>query len=109
MRRLGSLVLSTVLLASLASLTGTAYAGPGRPGPTGPGHHGHHGHHGSPSWRQTVIDPDQGFRGLDAVDRRTAWVTGGSATLSTVLAAIPFLGLVIGFAAWRPSRALAAD
>ena len=36
-------------------------------------------------------------------------VTGGSATLSTVLAAIPFLGLVIGFAAWRPSRALAAD
>jgi len=80
MRRLGSLVLSTVLLASLASLTGTAYAGPGRPGPTGPGHHGHHGHHGSPSWRQTVIDPDQGFRGLDAVDRRTAWVTGGSAT-----------------------------
>lgn len=32
-------------------------------------------------------------------------VTGGSATLSTVLAAIPFLGLVVGFAAWRPSRA----
>lgn len=33
-------------------------------------------------------------------------VTGGSATLSTVLAAIPFLGLVVGFAAWRPSRSL---
>jgi amino acid transporter len=35
-------------------------------------------------------------------------VTGGSATLSTILAAIPFLGLVVGFAAWRPSRALSA-
>jgi photosystem II stability/assembly factor-like uncharacterized protein len=30
--------------------------------------------------RRTVIDPDQSFRGLDAVDRRTAWVTGGSVT-----------------------------
>ncbi|MHA3024068.1 APC family permease [Mycobacterium sp. BMJ-28] len=36
-------------------------------------------------------------------------VTGGSATLSTVLAAIPFLGLVAGFAAWRPSRSLSGD
>ncbi|TRW81549.1 APC family permease [Mycolicibacterium sp. 018/SC-01/001] len=34
-------------------------------------------------------------------------VTGGSVTVSTVLAAIPFLGLVLGFAAWRPSRSLA--
>ncbi|MGJ6126698.1 APC family permease [Mycolicibacterium sp. Y3] len=33
-------------------------------------------------------------------------VTGGSTTLSTILAAIPFLGLVIGFAAWRPSRSI---
>ncbi|MBO0679950.1 APC family permease [Mycolicibacterium sp. S2-37] len=33
-------------------------------------------------------------------------VTGGSATLSTVLAAIPFVGLGVGFAAWRPSRSL---
>jgi photosystem II stability/assembly factor-like uncharacterized protein len=33
-----------------------------------------------PSWQQSVIDADQSFRGLDAVDRRTAWVTGGSAT-----------------------------
>ena len=32
------------------------------------------------SWRETVVDADQSFRGLDAVDRRTAWVTGGSAT-----------------------------
>ncbi|MCX8560652.1 APC family permease [Mycolicibacterium mucogenicum] len=36
-------------------------------------------------------------------------VTGGSATLSTVLAAVPFLGLVVGFVAWRPSRALSAN
>ncbi|MGH3580955.1 MAG: APC family permease [Mycobacterium sp.] len=33
-------------------------------------------------------------------------VTGGSATLSTILAAIPFVGLVAGFAAWRPSRSI---
>ncbi|UXA20653.1 APC family permease [Mycobacterium sp. SMC-4] len=35
-------------------------------------------------------------------------VTGGSTTLSTVLAAIPFVGLIIGFVAWRPSRSLSA-
>ncbi len=34
-------------------------------------------------------------------------VTGGSATLSTILAAIPFVGLVAGALAWRPSRPLA--
>ncbi|MBX7450365.1 APC family permease [Mycolicibacterium sp. 3033] len=34
-------------------------------------------------------------------------VTGGSAAVSTVLAAIPFAGLVIGFLAWRPSQSLA--
>ena len=33
-------------------------------------------------------------------------VTGGSATLSTVLAAIPFVGLVVGALLWRPSRSL---
>ena len=46
----------------------------------GAGHHGSRGHHGTPSWKESVIDADQSFRGLDAVDRRTAWVTGGSAT-----------------------------
>jgi amino acid transporter len=35
-------------------------------------------------------------------------VTGGSATLSTVLAAIPFVGLIVGFLAWRPSRSLSS-
>jgi amino acid transporter len=35
-------------------------------------------------------------------------VTGGSATLSAVLAAIPFAGLLIGFVAWRPSQSLSS-
>src|SRR5690349_21569994 len=69
MRRLGSTVLSTVLV-------GTAL-GAGAAQADGRGHH--HPAEGW-SWQQTVLDPDQGFRGLDAVDRRTAWVTGGSAT-----------------------------
>ena len=30
------------------------------------------------SWHESVVDPDQSFRGRDAVDRRTAWATGGS-------------------------------
>lgn len=29
-------------------------------------------------WEVSVVDEDQSFRGLDAVDRDTAWVTGGS-------------------------------
>jgi photosystem II stability/assembly factor-like uncharacterized protein len=31
-------------------------------------------------WRVDVVDADQSFRGLAAVDRRTAWVAGGSLT-----------------------------
>lgn len=31
-------------------------------------------------WEASVVDADQGFRGLDAVDGRTAWVSGGSLT-----------------------------
>jgi photosystem II stability/assembly factor-like uncharacterized protein len=64
MSRLGTLVLSTVLLIT-PILGGAAYAGSP-------------GHDPAPSWRETVVDAGQGFRGLDAVDRRTAWVTGGS-------------------------------
>jgi len=33
-----------------------------------------------PDWDVTVVDPDQSFRGLDAVDRDTAWISGGSLT-----------------------------
>ena len=32
----------------------------------------------SSDWKVSVVDADQSFRGLDAVDRDTAWVTGGS-------------------------------
>ncbi len=58
---------------SLALLT-TAVAPPGVAAaePTG----GRSGFDG----RLTVVDPDQSFRGLDAVNRRTAWVSGGSLT-----------------------------
>lgn len=35
-------------------------------------------------------------------------VTGGSATWSTVLAAIPFVGLIAGFLVWRPSQSLSS-
>jgi len=73
MRRLGVFVLSTVLLASAGS---AAYAGSAAAAGSGHGH----GQGGSLSWRETVIDADQSFRGLDAVDRITAWVAGGSAT-----------------------------
>jgi photosystem II stability/assembly factor-like uncharacterized protein len=31
-------------------------------------------------WGEVVVDAGQSFRGLDAVDRRTAWAAGGSAT-----------------------------
>ena len=68
MRRLGTLLTATVLLASPV-LGSPALAG-------GSGHH----HGGTPSWKESVVDADQSFRGLDAVNSRTAWVTGGSAT-----------------------------
>lgn len=66
MARLGALVLSTLLIGSLVG--SPAYAG-------GRGGH-HHGH--VITWQETVVDASQNFRGLDAVDRHTAWVTGGS-------------------------------
>jgi len=75
MPRLGVLALSTALLAG-SLLGSTAYAAGSGHAPRGHGH----GHHGRVTWSQTVVDPDQSFRGLDAVDRRTAWVTGGSLT-----------------------------
>ena len=79
MRRLGTLLLSTVLLAG-PFLGSATYAGSATA--AGSGHHKTKNldHGGTLSWRETVIDADQSFRGLDAVDRRTAWVTGGSAT-----------------------------
>src|SRR3954465_1736164 len=80
MRRLGTLLLSTVLLVS-GSLGSAAYAG-STSGAGSPAKHRSDAprHGGAASWHQTVVDADQSFRGLDAVSRRTAWVTGGSAT-----------------------------
>jgi photosystem II stability/assembly factor-like uncharacterized protein len=80
MPRLKTLLSLTLLLTG--SLLGTAsYAG-GMAAADPSSHHGPggHGHDGALSWRETVIDADQSFRGLDAVDRHTAWVTGGSAS-----------------------------
>ena len=79
MPRVGVLVLSTALLAS-PFLAGATYAGSSAA--SGSSVHGTTGHHGgSLSWKETVVDADQSFRGLDAVDRRTAWVTGSSLTV----------------------------
>src|SRR3954453_152414 len=77
MPRLRTLVLSTTLLAS-SLLGGAAYAGTCTA--RGSDHHGRSGHDRELSWQETVVNADQSFRGLDAVDRRTAWVTGGSIT-----------------------------
>src|SRR3954451_7611837 len=81
MPRLRALVLSTTLLAS-SLLGGAAYAGTVTA--QGSDHHGRsghdHDHDRALSWQETVVNADQSFRGLDAVDRRTAWVTGGSIT-----------------------------
>src|SRR5512139_3449536 len=30
------------------------------------------------AWVESVVDADQSFRGLDAVDSKTAWISGGS-------------------------------
>ena len=65
MRRLGIISSSVLLLLpvglSPAGGTGSVAAGGG-------------------GWDVTVVDPGQSFRGLDAVNRRVAWVSGGSTT-----------------------------
>jgi photosystem II stability/assembly factor-like uncharacterized protein len=71
MPRLQVLALSTVFVVT-GSLGSATYAGSAAAADR------HQG--GAVTWNQTVLDPDQNFRGLDAVDRRTAWVTGESLT-----------------------------
>ncbi len=61
MRRLLGTAVSTCALLTLPLLTAPADAS-GR------------------DWEVDVVDPDQSFRGLDAVDRDTVWVSGGSLT-----------------------------
>lgn len=66
--RLGTLALSlsTAIVATLALGTpATAGHGPG---------------HGKLTWQESVVDADQSFRGLEAVDERTAWASGASLT-----------------------------
>ncbi|MGG5260274.1 WD40/YVTN/BNR-like repeat-containing protein [Phycicoccus avicenniae] len=69
MRRPRPLTLALACAAALASSVVVA-------GPAGAGGHPDRSH--TPRFSTTVLDPDQSFRGLDAVDSRTAWVTGGS-------------------------------
>ena len=75
MRRL----LGTLFTAACAALLIAPPAGAG---------HGHGPGHGRLEVRQTVVDPAVSFRGLDALDRRTAWVTGGRAVGETVDGAV---------------------
>lgn len=76
LKRLTAPVYAVTLVALLAAATPAAAA-------VGAGS----GHHPKPpkppttpslSWDVKTVDADQSFRGLDAVDRRTAWVTGAS-------------------------------
>lgn len=70
MIRLGKHLAVAAALTTTAVLAPPALAGPASPaGPAGPG---------DPVFSETVVDADQSFRGLDAVDRRTAWATGSS-------------------------------
>lgn len=62
-----------ILVLSLATVPAYAH-------PAGPGAHRGPGPDSGLAWHQSVLDPDQSFRGLDAVSRRTAWVSGESAT-----------------------------
>ena len=71
MRRIGASLTSVLLLpaALLLGAAPSAHAGPAaRPGPLSGG------------WRVSVVDADQNLRGLDAVNRTEAWVTGESLT-----------------------------
>lgn len=57
------------------------------------------------AWEVTIVDTDQSFRGLDAVDRDTAWVTGGS--LSVGVGAV--YRTTDGGEAWQDVRPTGSD
>lgn len=85
MRRLGPLRTPALLLSAL--LPALALAVPATAGP-GNGHGNGNGNGHGPKtsdpfrhgWEEKVLDADQNFRGLDAVSRKEAWVTGESLT-----------------------------
>ena len=66
MRTLGILATSLLLTVTLGVLPGTTATAVPRGSDDG--------------WKVKVIDADQSFRGLDAVNRKVAWVSGGSIT-----------------------------
>lgn len=68
---LGTLALTLALVPAAVATAQVAAAGTGDRGADRPR---------DLEWDVGVVDPDQSFRGLDAVDRRTAWVAGGSLT-----------------------------
>lgn len=71
-RTLPAALASAAVLAASLVAAGPAHAGTAD---------GRHAPHLTTSTR--VVDADQSFRGLDAVDRRTAWVAGGSVSGDT--------------------------
>ncbi len=73
MRRLGvTLIPALTLLTSVAMAVPATSAVPDR-GAVGPNPF-------DDGWSETVLDADQNFRGLEAVSRKEAWVTGESLT-----------------------------
>ncbi|KRF19947.1 hypothetical protein ASG90_19640 [Nocardioides sp. Soil797] len=65
-----------ILLGTLAVVVSTLPFG--TPATAAAPEHGHD--HTNPTWHESVVDADQSFRGLDAVDDRTAWASGSSLT-----------------------------
>jgi photosystem II stability/assembly factor-like uncharacterized protein len=76
---------SALVLAATVSLTMTGLSASGSPPPDDRHHHHHHHQHPSYSWQQVPTGVDEQYRGLAAVDSRTAWVSGekGSVLLTT--------------------------
>ena len=59
------------VLLGIATLTTALLLGSTAPGVARPVH-------GDPTWRAADVDTDQQLRGLDAVDRDVAWVSGSA-------------------------------
>ncbi|SEC05523.1 Uncharacterized protein SAMN04489844_1587 [Nocardioides exalbidus] len=72
MRRLGASLIPATLLPVVLALTLPAAADAAVDRSNGPDPFG--------DWTETVLDADQNFRGLEAVSRTEAWVTGESLT-----------------------------
>ena len=77
MRRLGVPALIPALIPALLAIPALALTVPtssaAQPAAAGPNPF-------RDGWSETVVDADQNFRGLEAVSKREAWVTGESTT-----------------------------